>query len=65
MRALLRRSPYIDLTSDRLIVGDLELDLQNQVAYRQGRVIDLSEKEIELLTYFMQHPDRLLTKEEI
>lgn len=77
VRALLRRSPHIDLNlkskvaiarlpqAGRLKVKDLELDLQNQVAYRQGKVINLSEKEIKLLAYFMQHPDRLLTKEEI
>ncbi|MGF1486321.1 MAG: response regulator transcription factor [Prochloraceae cyanobacterium] len=77
VRALLRRSPNIDLNlksdvavaslarSERLKVRDLELDLPNQVAYRQGKVINLSEKEIKLLAYFMQHPDRLLTKEEI
>jgi len=65
VRALLRRSPLETTNSDRLKVGDLELDLENQVAYRQDKAIDLSEKEIKLLTYFMQHPDRLLTHEEI
>ncbi|MEL7418970.1 MAG: two-component system response regulator RppA [Cyanobacteria bacterium J06629_2] len=65
VRALLRRSPLETTNSDRLKVGDLELDLDNQVAYRQDKAIDLSEKEIKLLTYFMQHPDRLLTHEEI
>ena len=63
VRALLRRSTLE--VSDRLKVGDLELDLDNQVAYRGDKAIDLSEKEIKLLSYFMQHPDRLLTHEEI
>ena len=65
VRALLRRSTIETTKSDRLKVADLELDVENQVAYRSGKAIDLSEKEIELLTYFMQHPDRLLTHEEI
>lgn len=69
VRALLRRSPLeisnTDSGSGRLKVGDLELDPENQMAYRQDKVIDLSEKEIKLLQYFMQHPDRLLTHEEI
>ena len=65
VRALLRRSTLESTTSDRLKVGDLELDLDNQVAYRHEKAIDLSEKEIKLLTFFMQHPDRLLTHEEI
>ena len=56
VRALLRRS-ITETQSDRLKVADLELDLDNQVAYREGKAIDLSEKEIKLLTYFMQHPE--------
>lgn len=66
VRALLRRSPLeVDFKEERLKVADLELDVENQIAYRQDKVIDLSEKEITLLQYFMQHPDRLLTHEEI
>ena len=70
VRALLRRSPLETTSadsgeSDRLKVADLELDLENQMVYRQEKAIDLSEKEIRLLQYFMQHPDRLLTHEEI
>lgn len=65
VRALLRRSTLETPQGDRLKVADLELDLENQMVYRQDRVINLSEKEIKLLTYFMQHPDRLLAHEEI
>ena len=65
VRALLRRSSLETPDSDRLKVADLELDVENQIAYRSDKAIDLSEKEIKLLTYFMQHPDRLLTHEEI
>jgi two-component system, OmpR family, manganese sensing response regulator len=65
VRALLRRSSLDNVNSQKLKVADLELDLENQVVYRQGKVINLSEKEIKLLQYFMQHPDRLLTHEEI
>lgn len=65
VRALLRRSTLETPESDRLKVADLELDIEDRVAYRSGKAISLSEKEIELLTFFMQHPDRLLTHEEI
>lgn len=65
VRALLRRSTLETGSSDRLKVADLELDIENQVVYRRGKAIDLSEKEIELLKYFMEHPDRLLSHEEI
>jgi OmpR-family two-component system manganese-sensing response regulator len=66
VRALLRRSvsqPYT--TSQRLTVADLELDYENQVAYRQGRMIELSEKECQLLQYFMEHSEQLVTHAQI
>jgi OmpR-family two-component system manganese-sensing response regulator len=67
VRALLRRSPTLETTVvlERLKVADLELDSENQLAYRQGRVINLSEKEVQLLSYFMRHPGQLLAHEQI
>ncbi|MEO0934044.1 MAG: helix-turn-helix domain-containing protein, partial [Cyanobacteria bacterium J06641_2] len=38
---------------------------QNQIAYRQGRVIELSEKESQLLQYLMENPGLLLTHAQI
>ncbi len=49
----------------RLRVADLELDPANQLAYRQGRTIDLSEKECLLLAYFMRYPGQVLTHAQI
>lgn len=67
VRALLRRSGVSESspTSPRLKVADLELDCENQLAYRQGRAIQLSEKELKLLEYFMHHPNQLLTHQQI
>jgi OmpR-family two-component system manganese-sensing response regulator len=66
VRALLRRSAnLIEQSPGRLKVADLELDSENQLAYRQGGAIELSEKEVKLLEYFMRHPGQLLTHEEI
>ncbi|NJM27495.1 MAG: response regulator transcription factor [Pseudanabaena sp. RU_4_16] len=71
VRALLRRSPLAvtaqpdEVKSNRLQFADLELDLDNQVAYRGGQIIPLSDKEHQLLEYFMRHPNQLLTHEQI
>ncbi len=74
VRALLRRSmehisselQTINPTQQtHLKVADLELDLDNQLAYRQNRIINLSDKEIKLLEYFMSHAGQLLTHEQI
>ncbi len=60
VRALLRRSAATDTTtSPRLRVDNLELDLDNQLAYRDGRLIELSEKESQLLEFFMRHAGQL------
>ncbi|MEA5516895.1 two-component system response regulator RppA [Nodularia sp. UHCC 0506] len=67
VRALLRRSssPSHETITGRLTVADLELDSENQVAYRQGRIIELSQKESQLLRYFMENTGHLLTHAQI
>jgi len=66
VRALLRRSTTTDgTTNQRLRVADLELDGENQLAYRGERLIELSEKESQLLEYFMRYPGQLLTHGQI
>ncbi|WP_072621133.1 two-component system response regulator RppA [Spirulina major] len=59
VRALLRRSPA--QSSPRFTIADLEFDPDNRVAYRGDRQIDLSEKEAQLLCYFLQHRGQVLT----
>lgn len=74
VRALLRRSTTDAVTSATvgaiheslvLQVADLELDCENQLAYRQGRMIELSEKESQLLEYFVRHAGQLLSHTQI
>ncbi len=68
VRALLRRAPTpITSTSEpsRLSYGDLELDRDNQVVYREKMAIALTEREYQLLEYFMFHPNQLLSHEQI
>jgi OmpR-family two-component system manganese-sensing response regulator len=63
----LRRPPTLEsaAATSRLQVCDLELDIENQLAYRDGRIIELSEKESQLLEYFMRHAGLLLTHQQI
>jgi OmpR-family two-component system manganese-sensing response regulator len=53
------------IEGDRLQYGDLVIDSHNQMAYRGGRAIELSDKETRLLGYLARHAERLLTHEEI
>ncbi|OUC16302.1 MAG: DNA-binding response regulator [Alkalinema sp. CACIAM 70d] len=72
VRALLRRPAAIvepvaaaPLTPTTLSVDGLELNVLNQLASRNGRSIELSEKETQLLAYLMESPNQLLTHEQI
>lgn len=51
--------------NEQLRFGELTLDLANRTANRNGRVIDLTMKEFELLKYLMEHPRDVLTREQI
>lgn len=48
-----------------LLDEQLKLDEANQLAYRGDRSIDLSEKESQLLSYFMKHPHQVLSHQEL
>jgi OmpR-family two-component system manganese-sensing response regulator len=70
VRALLRRSTLGDPSQHSVLgtiprVADLTLDQDNQVAYRQNRVIHLSEKESQLLAYLMQQTGQILSHGQI
>lgn len=73
IRALLRRvhlNPQDNQETEhkqetKIKVADLEIEIDNQIAYRNGRMIKLSEKEIKLLQIFSQKPHQLITQEDI
>lgn len=62
VKALLRRSVG-EKERDRLQYSDLILDLSTRTALRGQRTIELSTTEFDLLSFFMQHPRRVLTRD--
>ncbi|OUL23220.1 response regulator transcription factor NblR [Nostoc sp. 106C] len=56
--------PDID-TTEQLRFGDLVLDIATRRAIHNGRIIDLTMKEFELLKFLMEHPREVLTREQI
>jgi two-component system, OmpR family, response regulator NblR len=56
--------PDVD-TTEQLRFGDLVLDIGTRRAIHNGRVIDLTMKEFELLKFLMEHPREVLTREQI
>ena len=63
IRALLRRTA--GETRKVLHFGDTELDTQRRVVRRAGEELKLTPSEYKLLTFFVQNPDRPLTRDMI
>lgn len=63
VRSLARRPQKI--VNDLLSVGDLTLSTKSFEVERDGKPINLSQKEFSLLEYLMRHPNQILTKEQI
>jgi DNA-binding response OmpR family regulator len=63
IRAVLRRTSTQE--TKVLEFGQMEVDLTRRVVRRAGQELKLARAEYNLLTYFLQNPDRVLTREAI
>lgn len=64
LRALQRRSPQFQ--PPQLQVGHLLLDYSTATVSTQSqKIIPLTAKEFQLLEYFMQHPNQILTRDQL
>ncbi len=59
LRSITRRGTA-PIAEDRLVVGDLVMDLRSRGVSRAGTVIDLPPREYALLEYLMRHPGQAL-----
>ena len=64
MRALLRRSNSVP-DKGALAFQDIEMDLSSHRVTRNGRRVHLGPTEFRLLEFFMQHPRRVFSREEL
>ena len=64
MRALLRRSNALP-AKGQLVFHDITLDLAAHRVQRNGRAVHLGPTEFRLLEFFMQHPRRVFSREEL
>ena len=67
VKAQLRRVSYLQPSqaSPVIKIGPFELDEQQAELTKNGAVIELTPKELMLMTYFMQHPNRVISKERL
>jgi two-component system phosphate regulon response regulator PhoB len=64
IRALLRRSPVV-AGKGRLAYADLEMDQDAHRVTRNGRILHLGPTEYRLLEFFMRHPGRVFSREQV
>ncbi len=64
VRSLLRRAKP-DFVSNRLIMGDLELDRETHRVRRAGRELHLGPTEFRLLEFLMKSPGRVFAREQL
>jgi len=65
VKAVLRRARPIADQKARYNFGDVELDLRSCQVLRQGKPLDFSSKEFELLKYFLLHPGQTLSRDQL
>ena len=63
IRVLLRRKGQ--MRSDTLTIGALSLDLQTWECTYHGQLITLTRREFVLLKYFMSHPGKILSRQQL
>ena len=67
VRAVLRRNWPADAsdtgTGVTFVFGPFRFELDKRALYRDGKEVDLSRAEFDLLTVFVKHPDRALTRD--
>lgn len=65
VKAQLRRSSYLQPSQAEPVIkkGPFELNEQQAELTKNGEAIELTPKELMLMTYFMQHPNRVISKE--
>ena len=62
VRAVLRRFEGDGMEADRIVVGDLEIDLKTRELKVEGQSVELTPTEFDLLTYLARHPGQVFTR---
>jgi two-component system alkaline phosphatase synthesis response regulator PhoP len=65
VRAQLRRGAARSHAADAVMLGDVCVDLRQQLVTRRGRPVDMSTREFELLRYFLSHRGEVVSREQL
>ena len=64
VRALLRRTAPT-VSKEKLVFHDMQMDLATHRVQRNSRTLHLGPTEFRLLAFFLQHPHRVFSREEL
>ena len=65
IRALLRRTTSASSLPETLKFGHIEIDFRKYVARRQGKPIEMTRREFDLLRFLASHEDTVITRDEL
>jgi two-component system, OmpR family, alkaline phosphatase synthesis response regulator PhoP len=65
VKALLRRFNETDASSDKIILGDIVIDRERYIVFKNSTEINLPRKEFELLSFLASKPNKVFTRDEI
>jgi DNA-binding response OmpR family regulator len=65
VKAVLRRSGLSSKEQEQYSFGDVEVNLRNHQVSRQGKMLEFSSKEFDLLKYFLCHPGETLSRDRL
>ena len=65
VKAVLRRAGSLPKDKERYSFGEVEVNLRSCQVSRQGRSVEFSSKEFDLLKYFLAHPGEALTRDRL
>lgn len=65
IRAHLRQGENEQQNEEKLMLGDLEVDLQTRDVVRAGQKMTLTPREFDLLVCLLQHKNQVLTREQL
>jgi DNA-binding response OmpR family regulator len=63
IHAQLRRSDIENVSKDVVSFGNIKIDFKKQITQRNEKVIKLSAKEYEILKYFIEREDEVITRD--
>ena len=65
IRAALRRSQVSRVVGALSLFGDVQVDREGHRVRRRGEEVPMTAREFSLLVYFLDHPERVLTRESL